>query len=139
MSIQYIALLIIEFTELCIQGDFEFKTPIKITWTLIWSVHEFNGPIELTFAQRGSYVVVVSTSVPTEMGYFFQPSYPFQWIIWAPSIPKEAFIREAPLINKLSGGIQMGHDFDSISIKVAFCIGNVFQDRYLKNWEELIK
>ena len=65
-------------------------------------------------------------------------SYPFQWIIEAPGIPKESFIREAPLINRLSGGIQMGHNFDSINKKVTFLLAICFQDRHLKNSEELI-
>ena len=76
---------------------------------------------------------------PPKMVHFFQHSYPFKWVIWAPNIPKESYIREAPLINRLSGGIQMGHNFDSISKKVAFCISHMFpRQAFKKNSEELI-
>ena len=36
---------------------FEFKIPIKTTWTLISSDHEFNGPFVLTSARLGSISV----------------------------------------------------------------------------------
>ena len=59
--------------------------------------------------------------------------FPPKWVHFSSTVihsnglsePLLSFIREAPLINRLSGGIQMGHDFDSISKKVAFCIGTM--------------
>ena len=35
------------------------------------------------------------------------------WFIFQPRYPKGLFIYEAPLINRFSGGIEMGHNFDT--------------------------
>ena len=52
--------------------------------------------------------------------------------------PERSFIYEAPSINRLTGGIQMSHNFYSIDKKVTSCTDNLFQDRYLKNSKEVI-
>ena len=46
--------------------------------------------------------------------------------------PKGSFIHEASSINRLSGGIQMGHNSYSIGKKVALCIGNLFSRQVFK-------
>ena len=104
---------------------------------LIWPWVQWTHCIGL--CPGGSYVVVVSTYVPTEICPFFQPSYSSQWITWAPSIPKESFIREAPLIDMFSGGTLNGSWFFIPSAKrLYFALAICCQDRHLKNSEELI-
>ena len=119
-------------------GRFWVLNPMKITWTLNQSDHELNGPIVLTFAQGGSYAVVVSTYVPTEMGPFSSP------VIYSNGLSEPLVCQKSPLFVRLHWltGYQVVFKCVIILIPSAkrlhFALAICCQDKHLKNSEELI-